>query len=67
MCRMKHRGVVFAGPPPVQAAGRRLAVRRRRSPGQALLEASILTPLLLFLFLGVTNFGFFVYNFMRVI
>jgi len=34
--------------------------------GSALVEASLLAPLLFFLFLGLTNFGFFVYAFITV-
>ncbi len=34
--------------------------------GQALIEASLLVPLVFFLFLGLTNFGFYVYAFITV-
>ena len=43
---------------PTEAAGRRR--------GQALIEASLLVPMVFFLFLGLTNFGFFIYAFITV-
>lgn len=37
--------------------------KTKRHRGQALVEASLLVPMVFFLFLGMTNFGFFVYAF----
>lgn len=34
--------------------------------GQALIEASLLVPMIFFLFLGLTNFGFYIYAFITV-
>jgi Flp pilus assembly protein TadG len=34
--------------------------------GQALIEASLMMPMLFFLFLGMTNFGFYIYAFIEV-
>ena len=40
------------------------SLRKRR--GQALIEASLMMPLLFFMFLGMTNFGFYIYAFIEV-
>jgi Flp pilus assembly protein TadG len=39
-------------------------IRKRR--GQALIEASLMMPMLFFMFLGMTNFGFYIYAFIEV-
>jgi Flp pilus assembly protein TadG len=38
----------------------------RRRCGQSLLETSLLAPMLLFLFLGMVDFGWYVYSFIQV-
>ncbi|HZS52311.1 MAG TPA: TadE family protein [Bryobacterales bacterium] len=38
-------------------------IRSKQSRGQALIEASLLVPMIFFLFLAMTNFGFFIYAF----
>lgn len=43
----------------------RLATKKSRR-GQALIEASLMVPTLLLLFLGMTNLGFFIYAFISV-
>lgn len=41
-------------------------IKSEHRAGQALIEASLLVPLVFFLFLGLTNFGFYVYAFITV-
>ncbi len=41
-------------------------IRSEHRTGQALIEASLLVPVVFFLFLGLTNFGFYVYAFITV-
>ena len=43
-----------------------LCRRNRPRQGQALVEASLLAPILFMLFLGMVNFGFFVFAFITV-
>lgn len=45
---------------------RREITASRFGRGQAMVEATLTIPLLLFLFLGATNFGFYVYAFISV-